>query len=84
MNHESSKSTVIDTALTALRGFGIEAEVVRHQSKSRGTEAEALIRVRHGDQEIQYAAHVKRGLRPALLGAVILQLERLVSSGRFW
>lgn len=33
--------------------------------------------MRHGDQEILYAAEVKRGLRPAFLGAVLQQLERL-------
>jgi hypothetical protein len=60
-----------------VRGLGIDAEVERRQPKLGRAQADALIRVRHGDQEILYAAEVKPGLRPAFLGAVLQQLERL-------
>jgi hypothetical protein len=73
----STERTLIDTALTTLRALGIDAEVERRHPKLGRAQADALIRVRHGDQEILYAAEVKRGLRPALLGAVLQQLERL-------
>jgi hypothetical protein len=76
-NHIPTEKTLIDTALTALRALGIDAEVERPHPKLGRAQADALIRVRHGDQEILYAAEVKRGLRPALLGAVLQQLERL-------
>ncbi len=75
------EQALIDTALTALRELGIEAEVERQQPKLGRAQADALIRVRHGDQEILYAADVKRGLRPALLGVVLQQLERLGEQG---
>src|SRR5439155_2362037 len=80
-HHMPTETTLIDRALTALRELGIEAEVERQQPKLGRAQADALIRVRHGDQEILYAADVKRGLRPALLGAVLQQLERLGEQG---
>jgi hypothetical protein len=76
-----AEGPLIDTALAALRKLGIEAEVERQQPKLGRAQADALIRVRHGDQEILYAANVKRGLRPAVLGAVLQQLERLGEQG---
>ena len=79
--HIVAEKALVDTALTALRELGIEAEVERQQPKLGRAQADALIRVRHGDQEILYAADVKRGLRPALLGAVLQQLERLGEQG---
>jgi hypothetical protein len=72
-----TKNTIIDEALKALQRLGIRAEVERQQPKLGRVQADALIRIRHGDQEILYAAEVKRGLRPAILGAVFQQLERL-------
>ena len=79
--HIPAEKALVDTALTALRELGIEAEVERQQPKLGRAQADALIRVRHGDQEILYAADVKRGLRPALLGAVLQHLERLGEQG---
>jgi len=76
-NHILADKNLVDTALDAVRQLGIDAEVERRQPKLGRAQADALIRVRHGDQEILYAAEVKRGLRPAFLGAVLQQLERL-------
>src|SRR5438552_5661892 len=79
--HIPAEKALVDTALTALRELGIEAEVERQQPKLGRAQADALIRVRHGDQEILYAADVKRELRPALLGVVLQHLERLGEQG---
>src|SRR5438552_3645720 len=79
--HIVAEKALVDTALTALRELGIEAEVERQQPKLGRAQADALIRVRHGDQEILYAADVKRELRPALLGVVLQHLERLGEQG---
>ncbi len=72
-----TKEDLIDAALAALRGLGINAEIERAQPSLGRAWADALVRVWHGDQEILYAADVKRGLRPATLGVVLQQLERL-------
>jgi hypothetical protein len=76
-NHILADKNLVDMALDAVRQIGIDAEVERRRPKLGRAQADALIRVRHGDQEILYAAEVKRGLRPAFLGAVLQQLERL-------
>jgi hypothetical protein len=68
---------ILDAALAALRQNGIQAEAEREQPLIGPNRADAMIRVNHGGQEILYAAVVKRGLRPALLGAVLHQLEAL-------
>jgi len=72
-----TQNALIERALTALRELGIQADVEREQPKLGREQAGPFIRVRHGDQEILYAAEVRRGLRPALLGAVLMQIERL-------
>ncbi len=76
-NDMGTERALIDAALATLHKHGIQAEIERQQPKLGREQADALIRIRHGDQEILYAAVVKRGLRPALLGAVFQQLERL-------
>ncbi len=73
----STDNDLIDAALAALRGLGINAEVERAHPILGRAQADALVRVWHGDQEILYAADVKHGLRPATLGVVLQQLERL-------
>jgi hypothetical protein len=79
--HQITERPLIDTALASLRKLGVDAEVARQQPKLGRAQADALIRVRHGDHEILYAAKVKRGLRPAILGAVLQQLEHLGKQG---
>jgi hypothetical protein len=52
-------------------------EVVQLEPQRGAARADALVRVRYGDQEILYAAEVKREIRPAMLGAVTQQLAHL-------
>ncbi|MGH7829732.1 MAG: hypothetical protein ACREP8_06095, partial [Candidatus Binatia bacterium] len=68
---------LLDAATTAARQLGLRIDVLQLAPQLGAARADALIRLRHGDQEVLYAAEVKRGLRPATLGAVLHQLERL-------
>lgn len=79
MDHtpQLDEPTLLDAALNAARAFGLAAEVVQRDPQLGRMRADALVRIRHGGQEILYAAEVKRGLRPATLGATLHQLERL-------
>lgn len=52
-------------------------EVVQMEPHLGAARADALIRVRYGDQEVLYAVEVKYGIRPATLAAVMQQLEHL-------
>jgi len=72
-----TERAILDEALAALRRNGIGAEVEREHPLVGRALADAIIRLNHGGLEILYAAEVKRGLRPALLGAVLHQLEPL-------
>lgn len=69
--------TLLDAALTRLAAWGLAAEIVAFKPPLGRGRADALVRIRHAGQEVLYAAEVKRGLRPATLGGVLLQLERL-------
>jgi len=68
---------LLEAARIAAQQLGLGLDIVQLEPQLGPARANALIRVRHGDQEVLYAAEVKRGLRPATLGAVINQLERL-------
>lgn len=65
---------LIDAALDGLRQLGLTA--LREEAPHR-PEVDAMVRIGYGDQTTLYAAEAKRNLRPAALGAVIHQLERL-------
>jgi hypothetical protein len=72
-----AKYNLFEAARTAAQQLGLSLDVVQLEPQLGPARADALIRVRYGDQEVLYAAEVKNGLRPATLGAVIDQLERL-------
>ncbi len=68
---------LLQTVGLAAKQLGIEIEVLQLEPRLGAVRADALVRVRHGGQEILYAAEVKLGLRPATIGAVIAQIEHL-------
>ena len=68
---------LLQAALRTLRGHGVAAEIDKPETKLARTTAAALIRIAYANTETLYAAELKRGLRPAALGAVIHQLQRL-------
>src|SRR3990170_4270570 len=68
--------TLLDAALTRLAAWGLAAEIVTLEPMLGRGRVDALVRIRRGGQEILYAVEIKRGLRPATLGGVLLQLER--------
>ena len=67
---------LIADAITAVQALGLEIELMPFEA-GREQQADGLLRIRFGEQDAYYLAEVKRGLRPATLGATILQLERL-------
>src|SRR5437870_6455140 len=68
---------LLDAALDAARAHGVKVRVVEREPKLGRTQADALLRIEHGGQEILYAAEVRPTLHPATLGAALHQLERL-------
>ncbi|MGA8261501.1 MAG: type IV toxin-antitoxin system AbiEi family antitoxin [Arenicellales bacterium] len=67
---------LLEAALAAARGLGIDGEIVEELPPAVGDKrVDAFIRIGRGRRARTYAAEVKRGLRPATLGAALHQLE---------
>jgi len=64
-------------ALKALEPLGLRFRVLRQETRGGDPRAAAVVGLRFGGRDIRYVAEVKRGLRPATLGAVIHQLRAL-------
>jgi hypothetical protein len=75
--HTTEENYLLETIGLAAKHLGIDIDVLQFEPRLGAGQADALVRVRHGGQEILYAAEVKLGLRPATIGAVINQLEHL-------
>jgi len=74
-----AEQDLLDAVLARLNTLGVDGDVVERKPKmGRGhTGPDALVRLRRGKENVLVAVEVKRGLRPATLGAALLQLERL-------
>ena len=62
-------------ALKAMEPLGLQFRVLRQETRNGDHRADATIGLRFGGRQLRYVAEVKRGLRPATLGAVIHQLR---------
>ena len=62
---------------TAANRIGIPGRVTKFAPELDGQRVDALVRIGQGDAAVTYAAEVKRGLRPATLGPILYQTERL-------
>ena len=71
------KQPLLDAALDAARAHGLKIRIIQRQPKLGRTQADALVRVEHGGQEVNYAAEVRPAVRPATLGVALHQLGRL-------
>jgi hypothetical protein len=68
---------LLDAVLDAARAHGVKVRVVEREPKLGRAQADALLRIEHGGQEVLYAAEVRPTLHPATLGAALHQLDRL-------
>jgi hypothetical protein len=68
---------LLEAAIITAQQLGLGMEIVQLEPQLGAARADALVRVRYGDQEILYAAEVKREIRPATLGAITQQLAHL-------
>lgn len=74
---KQNRQNLLEAAIIAAQQLGLGIDVVQLEPQLGAARADALIRVRYGDQEVLYAAEVKRGIRPATIGAVTQQLAHL-------
>jgi hypothetical protein len=69
---------LLEAALRTAQALGLTAELVEVEPKLGRTQADALVRLGHGENDARlYAVEVKRAMRPVTLGAAIHQIERL-------
>lgn len=66
---------LLETALAGARRLGIDIEIAQLEHKLNDQRFDALVRIGRGRQARTYVAEVKKGLRPATLGAALHQLE---------
>lgn len=65
---------LLETAVSKARQTGLDIDIQERDPAAGDHRADALVRIGRGRQARTYAAEVKRGLRPATLGAALHQL----------
>ncbi len=66
---------LLDAVLALTPKLGVTADIEQREVKTADGHVDALVRIGRGRQARVYAAEVKKGLRPATLGAVLHQIE---------
>jgi hypothetical protein len=70
---DQQEDGLLGEALEAMRQLGLQFRVLRQEPLVR---ADGVVGLLFGGREVRYEVEVKRGLRPATMGAVIHQLRR--------
>jgi hypothetical protein len=81
MDKNTKERELINGAIAAAQALGADLQVASWQPRGGDKRADALINLRVGEELTQYYVGVKKGLRPATLGAVLLQLQELQQLG---
>lgn len=66
---------LLGDALKAMEPLGLLFRVLRQEARDGAQRAGAVVGLQVGKRHVRYLAEVKRGLRPATLGAVVHQLR---------
>jgi len=72
----TTETQLLDTVLAQVAKFGVTATVEQRDIKIADREVDAYVRIGRGQKTRVYAVEVKKGLRPATLGAVLHQIEQ--------
>jgi hypothetical protein len=72
---EHPEQRLLAQAVKAVELLGLQFRVLRPEQQNGDHRAGATLGLRFGGRQLRYAAEVKRGLRPATLGAVVHQLR---------
>jgi len=69
---------LLDDVLTRLRGLGVAGEIVERQPATGRAHdrPDTLVHLKRGTEDALFTVEVKRGLRPANVGAAIFQLQK--------
>ena len=72
---------MLDQTLQCARALGLAAQIMELEPKIGPAHADALIRLGRPGQEALYTVEVRKGVRPATLGATLHQMEALGQQG---
>ena len=73
----ATENQLLDTALAQLAKFGVTATVEQREIDIANRRVDAYVRIGRDRKTRVYAVEVKKGLRPATLGAVLHQIEQV-------
>lgn len=73
----ATETRLLDAALAQLAKFGLTATVEQRNIDIADRRVDAYLRIGHGRNTRVYAVEVKKGLRPATLGAVLHRIEQV-------
>ena len=71
-----TENRLLETVLAVAPTLGVTAEIETREAKIGDHRVDALVRIGRGRQTRTYAVEVKKGLRPATLGAALHQIEQ--------
>ena len=74
-NAQHPERRLLADAVKAMQPIGLRFRVLRQAARTGDHDADATVGLRFGGLQVRYIAEIKRGLRPAILGAVIHQLR---------
>ena len=73
----AAEKETLRTAIKAAQRHGLTIELIKEVRQVSHLQADAVARVRHGEQESIYLVECKRNVRPANLGVILHQMDRL-------
>ncbi len=81
MDNQPKEHELLNAAIAAAQAFGINLKVKAINLHVGNKEVDATLTLRVNNRTTQYLVEVKKSLRPATLGAVLLQLQQLEQLG---
>ena len=81
MDKNPTERDLIIRAIAAARAHGVGLTLAAVEPRTGEERADAAIDLQVGDRTTRYLVAVKKGLRPATLGAALLRLQELAEKG---
>ncbi len=82
MDKNTAQWDLLAKAIAAAQAMGVKLEIAARKLRIDDRIADALLDLQLDGQTTRYLVEIKRGLRPATLGATLLQLEKLAQLGK--
>ena len=81
MDRNTKEWDLLAGAIAVAQALGVDLEIAARELRVGDKIVDAAIDLRLEDRTTRYLVEVKKGLRPAMLGAVLLQLQHLEKLG---